>query len=275
MLFLAVDGGGSGCRAVLADRAGRILGRGQAGAANIVSDPDGARANILRATKQALGDSGVGMDQLSAVLGLAGANVGSAVARLSAVLPFARTRVESDATITLKGALGDGDGIVAALGTGSVHARQTDGVIHRIGGWGLVLGDEGSGAWLGRALLAEVLRAVDGFRPMTPLLAEVLAEHGAPDALVAWAASASPADFARYGGRLPEADDPAAHHLMEKATSDVAAAIDCLQGGRSLPVTFAGGLGPAYAVRLAGRWPIRDPLGTALDGALRLALRGA
>ncbi|MDE3240946.1 MAG: ATPase, partial [Paracoccaceae bacterium] len=57
-LFLGIDGGGTGCRAAVADARGRILGRGKAGPANIVTDPDGARANILAATVAALGSHG-------------------------------------------------------------------------------------------------------------------------------------------------------------------------------------------------------------------------
>jgi glucosamine kinase len=51
--------------------------------------------------------------------------------------------------------------------------------------------------------------------------------------------------------------------------------IDTLQQGRDLPVIFLGGLGPHYAERLAGRWQMRAPLGSGLDGALFLARRGA
>jgi glucosamine kinase len=44
-----------------------------------------------------------------------------------------------------------------------------------------------------------------------------------------------------------------------------------LQDGARLPVVFLGGLGPVYAARLAGRWEIRAPKGSGVDGALRLA----
>jgi len=67
------------------------------------------------------------------------------VERLRAALPFARIRIETDAVAAAKGALRDEDGIVAALGTGSVFAAQRGGEVRQIGGWGLVLGDEGSG----------------------------------------------------------------------------------------------------------------------------------
>lgn len=273
-LFLGIDGGGTGCRAAVADASGRILGEGQAGPANLTSDPAGTRANILAATRAALGRA-VGADavelelpRLVAGLGLAGANTAGGL-RLD--LPFARMRLETDAVTAVKGALWGGDGIVAAIGTGSVFASQRNGTIRQAGGWGLVLGDEGSGAWLGRALLARALRAVDGFVPLTPLLAEVIADHGDPAGIVAFARDARPADLAALAPRILGSSDPAAVVLLDQALADVGAAIERLQGEAPVPVVFLGGLGPVCARALADRWDIRAPLGTALDGALILA----
>jgi glucosamine kinase len=62
---------------------------------------------------------------------------------------------------------------------------------------------------------------------------------------------------------------------MAQAMEDVAASIAVLQGAAPLPVTFIGGLGPAYAARLAGRWEIAPAQGTTLDGALMLAREAA
>ena len=275
-LYLGVDGGGTGCRAAVADAAGVVLGHGSAGPANIASDPEGARQNILAATDQALAQA-VGtraaaeVSHLIAGLGLAGANAAGAAGRLRLALPFARIRVETDAIAAVKGALRHKDGIVAALGTGSVFASQRGGVIRQIGGWGLVLGDEGSGAALGRSILTRALRAVDGFVPMTPVLSALVAEYGSPEGIVSFAQTARPADFAALAPRVVGADDPAAVAVMIRALGDVAAAIDHLQSGDVLPVVFLGGLGASYADRLAGRWPVCPPFGTALDGALMLA----
>lgn len=277
-LYLGIDGGGTGCRAVVANEDRQVLGRGAAGPANIASDPEEARANILAAARAALAEAGLAEAEvagLRAGLGLAGANAAGAVERLRSALPFAAVRVETDAVAAVKGALGAADGIVAALGTGSVFGIQRGGRVRQIGGWGLALGDEGSGAWIGRALLARALRAVDGFVPMTPLLAEVLAEHGGAEGVVTFSLGARPVDFARLAPRVAGSDDPAAVAVLERATADVAEAVDLLQAGRSLPVVLLGGLGPVHAGRLGGRWPIRPPLGSALDGALWLAYEGA
>ncbi len=272
--YLGIDGGGSGCRAALSDASGVVVGRGEAGAANIWSDPDAALRNILSAAAGAAGS--VDLSTVVAVLGLAGANVPEAAARLAKRLPFARSRIETDAFVALKGALGEADGIMAALGTGSVFGAQRGGVVEMIGGWGFLLGDQGSGGRIGRALHERALLAHDGVAEMTPMLASVLAERGGAAAIVASGQRATPADFAREVPRVLAAareGDAAACAILEEAEGAVARAIDRLQGAAPVPVCFLGGLGPVFAGRLAGRWPglIRAPLGTALDGALALA----
>ncbi len=277
-LYLGIDGGGTGCRAAVADGAGRVVGRGAAASANIWTDPDGALANILAAAGEALQSAGEGRDLsiLTAALGLAGANVPEAAARLAGRLPFARSRVESDALVALRGALGASDGITATLGTGSVFGVQRSGVVRMIGGWGFVLGDQGSGARIGRALYEAALLAHDGLAEATPLLRTVIDEAGGPAGLVSFGQRAQPADFARQVPRILEAaaaGDAAAAAILADADRAVTRAIDRLQADGPLPVCFLGGLGPVFAARLAERYKglIRAPLGTALDGALALA----
>jgi glucosamine kinase len=279
-VYLGIDGGGSGCRAVVAGARGPVLGQGSASSANIWTDPVGAARNLLAAARAALAEGAPGVDlaEVVAVLGLAGANVPGAAERLRATLPFGRVAVESDAVVALKGALGDADGITAAIGTGSVFGAQRGGRITMTGGWGFQLGDHGSGAVLGRALCAEALLAHDGETPMTPLLAEILARHGGAAGIVAWGKEARPADFARLVPDLlaaAEAGDTAAEALLGAAEGAVARAIDRLSQDGPAPITFLGGLGPIFARRLAGRYAgrIREARGTGLDGALLLARR--
>lgn len=272
-LYLGLDGGGSGCRAVLADDQGHVLGRGEGGPCNIMSDPEGAVAALSACASQALG--GHDPAQVSAVLGLAGANTSGAAEWLPALLPFARTRVLQDAQTAAAGALGPRDGIVAAMGTGSVFIRQVQGKVATLGGWGPVLGDEGSGNWLGRRFLADVLRAHDGLSVATPLTHATLARHGGPAGIVAFARRATGAEFgAEIRHIMAAREDPAAERLLAEAARTVAASISRLRGDADLPVVFTGGLGPLYAGLLAGQWPILDPLGGPLDGALALARAG-
>lgn len=272
--FLGIDGGGTGCRAAVADASGIVVGRGEAGPANIASDPVGAARNILVAAEAAIAAAG-GVSVAAAGLGLAGANAAGAAERLRDALPFRRVAVVTDGITAVKGALGAGDGVVAALGTGSVFAVQRGGAIRQIGGRGLVLGDEASGAWIGRAALTAALRAVDGFQPVTPLLAGLLEEMGGPEGVVAFSLRARPVDFAALAPRVVDSGDPAAFAIMARAQADVAEAVALLRGGDDLPVVFLGGLGTVFAHRMAARFPVRAAIGTALDGALMLAREAA
>ncbi len=274
-LILGVDGGGTGCRAAVADLSGHVLGRGEAGAANIASEPDGAAGNIRVAVEKALEQAGATQtDVKRATLGLAGANLPGAPERLAETLPYPQVEIVTDAITAARGALGDKDGIVAAIGTGSVFAVQRGETIQQYGGYGFLLGDEGSGASLGRALLSRSLRALDGVVQMTPLLKATLHRMGGPGGIVAFAFAAQPADFAALAPEISASDDPAAKAIMALAMQDVAALLDRLQAGTGLPVVFLGGLGPTYARRFQTRWPIIRAIGTGLDGALQLAARG-
>lgn len=268
MIYLGIDGGGSGCRAALADASGRVIARAEGGPANIASDFDGALAT-LRATIATVSAGQEGA--LRAVLGLAGTNLSGAGARLEAALPFP-ARVVQDVTTSVRGALGRADGIVAALGTGSVFARQTGGEIRAIGGWGLRLGDEGSGAWIGRAMLSHVTRVLDGYFPATDLTTALVAEFGGGPGVVRFSLTATPADFAALVPRIlaaAQAGDVAAEAVIDAARAEIRRAIAHLQPEAPLPVTWIGGLGAALAVE---DWATRPALGTALDGALALAM---
>ncbi|MDO5530100.1 MAG: BadF/BadG/BcrA/BcrD ATPase family protein [Paracoccus sp. (in: a-proteobacteria)] len=271
--YLGIDGGGSGCRAVVADASGALLGTGSGGPANILTDPEGARASIIAAATEAMRATGLSRVD-AAGLGLAGANAAGAVAALDLdlALPAGAMRIETDAMTATLGALGPADGVVAAIGTGSVFGLREGAGFRQIGGRGLVLGDEGSGAWMGRLALARALRAEDGHGAMTPYLAGLIEAHGGGVGVIAFARRATPADFAALmPGLLAAADDPAAASILADAEAEILAAIEILRGGRDLPVVFLGGLGGVMAARLAGRVPIRAPVGTALDGALMLA----
>ena len=270
MVWLGVDGGGSGVRAVLADASGRVIGRGLGGPANVMSDREGAIANIVAAARSALGSA---EGEVRAVLGLAGANVPGLAAEVEARMPF-RARVVSDAVTALAGAFGGGDGVAAIVGTGTVYAARTGDAVAMRGGWGPILGDEGGGAWIGRTLLARALHAETGLVAMTPLLAEVLRAGGGAFGLVALAREATAGAFAAFAPRVIAAvEDPAAAAILGRADDWIAGTIDLLSGPLGPPIALVGGLGPTFAGRLAGRYGarMRVPSGTSLDGALILA----
>ena len=77
-------------------------------------------------------------------------------------------RLVGDHEIALEGAFNGGEGIILIAGTGSIcFGKKSDGTIERSGGWGHILGDEGSGYALGRDALALVARMLDGYEEDT------------------------------------------------------------------------------------------------------------
>lgn len=278
--LFGIDGGGTGCRAAVADLAGRIVGRGKSGAANIMTDPDRALDNILAAAHAACDDAGLPpatITESSAVLGLAGANIGDFGARIQARLPFREADIESDALTALHGALGEGDGAVAIIGTGSVFiARQAD-EIRTAGGWGFMIGDLASGARLGRALLEETLLAHDGVHEGSQLTREVLERfEGNPQKLVEFAAKAKPGEFAAFASLAFDhaaRGDPAGRSLVESGVRSIEEALDAIMPPGCERLSLLGGLAGRYRDNLGARYhaALHDPLGDALDGAVALA----
>jgi glucosamine kinase len=282
MAFLiAVDGGGTSCRAVIADERGAPLGEGLAGSANIVTDMEAARANIVEAVRLAAAQAGLpesAVAEGAAVLGLAGANIGDTPARIVALLPFRVSHVVTDARIALEGALGENDGAVAVVGTGSVFIARKAGRIRTVGGWGPVVGDFCSGARLGRTLLEETLLAHDGVRTKSRISANILAHYGNdPGALVEYAQAAKPRDFASFAPLLFEyADqgDDLACGILSDAVRHLELTLETLIGGEDLPFCLLGGLASSYAKRLSPTFKSRErqPDGNALNGALAMAV---
>lgn len=279
---IGIDGGGTSCKAALATADGTILARARSGAANIRTDLTGARANIVDAARQAFVAAGHDPDLIPttpAVLGLAGANVGTYRQQLQAVLPFRQSRVETDAEIALEGAVGSGDGAMAILGTGTAYMARHDGLSRAIGGWGFQVGDQGSGARIGRDLLEQTLLAHDGIRPASPLTTEILnVFRGNPEDLVEFTATAKPGDFGGFAPKVfdhAERGDAVAAAIIAKAVSDVEAALAGLDLREGDPLCLLGGLAPLYATRLSARYRalLRPPLDDALGGAVRMAVR--
>ncbi|WP_433501379.1 N-acetylglucosamine kinase [Sphaerimonospora sp. CA-214678] len=175
-LFVGVDGGGTSTRCVAARRSGEIAGRGRAGGANAVSVADPA-ANLLAALLAALD----GLDHshvAGGVFGLAGAEAMGGLAERAwkeAGLP-GRPLVVPDMLVAFASATTRPDGAVLVAGTGAVGARVHDRrVVRRADGWGWLLGDEGSGVWLGRRAVTAALTALDGRAAPTALVDGVAA----------------------------------------------------------------------------------------------------
>jgi len=279
--FIGVDGGGTGCRVAVANRVGTVLGRADGGSANIATNLDMARANILKATSQAFDNAGIDHTKIAdstAVLGLAGANLGDYRRQLLAALPFNKADIISDGETTLVGAIGEADGVIGALGTGSVYGRRSNGVFTQLGGWGFLLGDDGSGARLGRDMLHRAILAYDGVLPPSPFTHEIIAEfQGSPRKLIEHAQAYTPKDFAQFAPRIvaaAKAGDVNAEAIMARHTEIVRKSLNAVGFAPDKAFCMLGGLGPIFLKRLPERYQCAasTPLGNALDGAVSLAI---
>ncbi|MDO9418166.1 BadF/BadG/BcrA/BcrD ATPase family protein [Pararhizobium sp.] len=278
--ILGIDGGGTSCRAAVATADGHVIGRGVSGAANILTDADTALIHIIDCARAAFANAGLGSDDMSAasaVLGLAGANVGDVAHYVRERLPFSSADIESDGLIALQGALGEHDGAVAILGTGSVFMSRTLQTVRYVGGWGFIVGDLGGGARIGQALLQETLLAHDHVRPASRLTETILAEFdNTPGKLVEFARTARPGDFGRFAPMVFDhagIGDVVAITLIEAAARSVDAALDTITAGGCNRLCLLGGLSSLYPLWLAQhhRTILFEPEADALAGAVSLA----
>jgi N-acetylglucosamine kinase-like BadF-type ATPase len=136
-----------------------------------------------------------------------------------------------DQVTALAGALGRPVGAVLIAGTGSIcYARAADGAEQRVGGWGHLIDDEGSGYALGRDILRAVVRAEDGRGPKTALSALVAQRLGSPEigAVIrfTYAPETTKKEIAALAPLLGDAlaqGDAAAHTILEHAIAEMAA----------------------------------------------------
>lgn len=280
-LIIGVDSGGTLCRAAVHGPSGGVEVAGAG--CNWTTDPT-RTAKAIRAVLMSLAaKAGIGSTDLreAAVhIGAAGIvnerDAGGLRHALADML--GNVTVTDDLDCTVAGALGQtGDGFVAGLGTGSFLAARQAGSLRRVGGWGLVLGDEASGAWLGRALLARALHVRDGLADPSPLIARAMDRFGNdPAEVVRFAATATPTDFATLAPMVAEAfdaGDPAAADLLNVGAGWIERGLHALGWQPGARLCLLGGLGPLYARALPSHLSdaVVPPLGTALDGALSLA----
>ena len=173
MHVLGIDAGGTKTVCLLADDQGAILGEARGGGANLQAHGELEVEKVLHHVM----DTAIGSRDITPAavcLGIAGVDrpqdseaVRGIMRRIGAK---ARTLVVNDALVALVAGAGDRPGVVIIAGTGSIaYGRNTAGRAARAGGWGYLLGDEGSGFWIGRRALSAIVRAADGRGPSTSL----------------------------------------------------------------------------------------------------------
>jgi glucosamine kinase len=277
---LGVDGGGTRCRARLRDAQGRLLGEAEGGLANVYQDFEGALRSIVETARAACRAAGLPEDATAlcrAGLGLAGVTDparGEAVAR--AGLPFASVAVDNDAVIACLGAHAGGDGGIVIAGTGSAGLALVGGRRHAIGGWGFALGDDGSGAMIGRAGLRRAILAHDGLAARTALTDALLAAFADVPAMVDWARTALSRDYGRFAPQVFAAardGDPHGRAILAEAAAAIGAMVETLVAAGAPRVVLVGSVAKALAEDLpsGARAHLSKALADPLDGAILLA----
>lgn len=179
-LYLGVDGGGTKCRAILADENNTVLGVGEGGPSNPYHGVERTYESIMNAADTALRSAGLGPEQKGNViagLGLAGVHLPSLFTIVEQwEHPFKAQYLTTDLHIACIGAHESDDGAVMVAGTGSCGFSFVNGNSLTLGAHGFPCGDKGSGAWLGLTAIQAVLVADDGLGPNT-MLSELIEEQ--------------------------------------------------------------------------------------------------
>jgi N-acetylglucosamine kinase-like BadF-type ATPase len=185
MHVLGIDAGGTKTICLLADGRGTIVSEGRGGGANLHTSGEFAVEKVLHEVMEAaIGDRDI--TPAAVCLGIAGVDRDDEARTVRAIMRRigykSRIVVVNDALVALVAGAGNEPGIVIIAGTGSiVYGRNAQFEAARAGGWGHIIGDEGSGYWIGREALAAIMRAADGRGPETRLSEGVLAHFDIAD----------------------------------------------------------------------------------------------
>ena len=276
--YLAIDAGGTKTQCLLADGT-QILARASTGTVKLqrVSEAE-ASTRLMGMVREVAAAAGVSLhDVARTCFGLAGLSS-------EAVRDWATRTVSGqvggslilcgDEEIALDAAFAGGSGILVIAGTGSnVIGRATDGSLHGAGGWGPVLGDEGSGFWIGLEAIRAALRAKDRAladpqsmaNPAEPaaltLLSEIQAHWGLASVgelialgnLRAPSAALTPPDFAELApvvARCAAEGNTLASEILERSGEELAGLVALVARkmfpagapAAALEVAFTGGV---------------------------------
>jgi N-acetylglucosamine kinase-like BadF-type ATPase len=298
---LGIDAGGTKTVCQLADEEGRILAEARAGGANLQAAGELHVEKVLHEVmEEAIGDRHI--VPAAICLGIAGVDRPDDAAVVQGIMKRigykARVLVVNDALVALEAGAPGQPGVVIISGTGSIcYGRNADGMAARSGGWGYVLGDEGSGYWIGRAALRAVLREADQRGPATVLTPLLLAHFGVdrPQGLIhqVYHSNLKPAAIGALARSVQQAfgeGDEVAIRILRGAADELEASAMSVARrlrlvGREFSFILAGGIFkavPWLTEELSRRLPVASPRSRVhlLDrepatGAVLLALQEA
>lgn len=270
-LVLGLDGGGSKTVAALADRDGTVMTLRHGGALDPFGNPQW-RSDLAAIVR---GFDGTAGELQRVVLGLSChteiETVSAEQRGFAETLFAAPVDVLNDVHVAFEGALAGRPGVLSLAGTGSMAwAGDGRGLHRRTGGWGDLIGDEGSSYWVGREALAETSRALDG-RTDNAAFAKSILDHLAIRAgdLIGWVYGlrnrrTTVAALAMAVDARAEAGDPAALTLMRAAADHLCVQVETawrlVDVPGSLVWSHAGGLFNSLTVQRRARERLGPPI---------------
>ncbi|MFC5406235.1 N-acetylglucosamine kinase [Cohnella soli] len=174
--IVSLDGGGTKINCLIADERGKLIGRSIAGSTNSWFDTaEDIHATIRKAVLEALENGGVAVTDV-ALIYTAMPVIQTEVRRALVSVFGEQTTIEvsDEFTLSLFGAIQERYGGLVLSGTGSFAALRSHDSYTHIGGWGALMGDEGSGTHVGQQALKACALMVDGRGPSTLLLSDIL-----------------------------------------------------------------------------------------------------
>jgi N-acetylglucosamine kinase-like BadF-type ATPase len=301
-VLLGVDGGGTRTTFVLVEHSGVVLARAEQPSAYYLQHGQEQVAEVLAAgTAAVCGDAGIDRGAIAfAFFALPGYGEISGVSAFldevpAAALGHRRYRSGNDMVAGWAGSLGGDDGINVIAGTGSMTYGERKGRSSRVGGWGELLGDEGSGYWIGLRALNAFTRMSDG-RMSRGLLHRLLRESAGVvsdldmiDVLFSrWHNGRGEiAALAPLVVRAADEGDAVAGQILADAAGELASLVEATRAalgyaaGETVPVSYSGGVfsvprvRDGFAAALRERSPDYDLRAPLLRPALGAALYAA
>lgn len=256
--LIGMDGGGTRCRIMAAGENGVMLGRAEGGSTSVESNPpETVRSNIESLLRALASESGLRLKDCAALcLGTAGVDSEESLLRTeeilkSLALPFP-FMVVNDGQIALAAQTGGGPGILIISGTGSIGvAADGRGNGCRAGGYGHLVGDEGSGYWAASQAVRALLLSNDGLSPETMLTHLVFQALGVKsvEQVLDFVYHNNKSELAKLSCQVETArrlGDQAAVDIMNRAADYLAALAAVLARrlpteGKTYPLFLAGG----------------------------------
>jgi N-acetylglucosamine kinase-like BadF-type ATPase len=258
MAVLGIDAGGTKTVCLLADAGGVVRASARGAGANLQLLGELEVEKVLYEVME--GALASAAEPPAAIcLGIAGVDRPEDAATIRGIMRRIGQKVPvlvvNDALVALVAGAGDGPGIVLIAGTGSIcYGRNDRGQAARAGGWGHVLGDEGSGWWIGQRAAAAVMRQADGRGAATALTSGVLEHFGVtrPDDRVHEVYYRDPrrrrvAALAPVVQAAVIKGDPVARQIVDEAAEQLVSAARSVASrlemrGSAFPLVLAGGI---------------------------------